>query len=81
MRVTVVPDDHLIRRDQDSIYLPGWEFEDSTIHAIQWYETEGEVEYKGYPKPANEVITDPAILAPYLAALDAALAAAPEPTP
>jgi hypothetical protein len=29
----------------------------TNVHALQWYETEGEVEFDGKPKPANEDIT------------------------
>lgn len=70
MRVTVIPPDRWIRRDDVSAKLPNWPFDDATIHAIQWYEIEGEIEYNGRPKPPNELFTDPAILQPYLDALD-----------
>ncbi len=75
MRVTIIPEDQWIRRDDDTAKLPEWSFDDATIHAIQWYGEDGEIEYDGRPKPPNEAFTDPAILAPYLAALDAYLAA------
>jgi hypothetical protein len=70
MRVTVIPSDRWIRRDNDAANLPEWPFDDANIHAIQWYETEGEIEYNGRPKPPNQAINDPAILTPYLEALD-----------
>ena len=70
MRVTVIPADRWIRRDNDSANLPEWSFDDANIHAIQWYGTEGEIEYVGRPKPPNETLTDPTILTPYLEALD-----------
>jgi hypothetical protein len=70
MRVTVIPADRWIRRDDVSANLPDWTFDDAPIHAIQWYESEGEIEYVGRPKPPNEPFTDPAILQPYLDALD-----------
>ena len=82
MRVTIVPSDKKICRDGVVVELPDWSFNDSNIHAIQWYDTEGEIEYTGRPKPANEVTTDSAILQPYLEALDAYLASLPpEPAP
>jgi hypothetical protein len=82
MRVTIVPLDKKIRRNDVVVELPDWPFDDSSIHAIQWYETEGEIEYTGRPKPANEMTTDAAILQPYLDALDAYLASLPpEPAP
>jgi hypothetical protein len=74
MRVTIIPEDRWIRRDNDQAKLPDWPFDDATIHAIQWLNSEGEIEYKGQPKPVNEVITDYAIIEPYLAAYDAYLA-------
>jgi hypothetical protein len=75
MRITVIPSDRWIRRDNDAANLPDWSFDDAAIHAIQWYDTEGEIEYAGRPKPSNEVFTDVARLEPYLAALDTYLAA------
>ena len=83
MRITIIPEDRWIRRDGDQANLPDWPFDDAAIHAIQWYGADGEIEYEGRPKPANEAITDPAILAPYLTALDEHLASLPteEPEP
>lgn len=78
MRVTVIPVDHWIRRDQLSAHLPEWPFDDAEIHAIQWYEIEGELEYNGDPKPENEPFTDSEILKPYLDALDQYLNSQPE---
>lgn len=75
MRVTIIPEDRWIRRDGDQANLPEWPFDDATIHAIQWYGEEGEIEYEGRPKPPNGLINDPAVLQPYLTALDAHLAA------
>jgi len=73
MRVTIVPEDKVIRKDDVIVNLPEWNFDDSNIHAIQWYDTEGEIEYKGRPKPPNEAFFDSSILQPYLDALDAYL--------
>jgi hypothetical protein len=70
MRVTIIPSDKWIRRDDIVVNLPKWNFDDSNIHAIQWYDTEGEIEYEGRPTPPNEIITDASILKPYLDALD-----------
>jgi hypothetical protein len=69
MRVTVIPEDKWIRRDDVAVHLPEWNFNDSNIHAIQWYDTEGEIEYNERP-PRNEVTTDASVLQPYLDALD-----------
>lgn len=70
MRVTVIPEDKWIRKDDLSENLPEWNFDDVNIHAIQWYDTEGEIEYKGTPKPPNESITDISIVQPYVDALE-----------
>jgi hypothetical protein len=74
MRVTVIPEDRWIRRDSDQVNLSDWPFDDASIHAIQWYGEDGEIEYEGRPKPPNKTITDPTILNPYLDALDQQLA-------
>ena len=82
MRITVIPADRWIRRDDDAANLPDWPFDDADIHAIQWYDSEGEIEYNGRPKPPNVPFFEAVILQPYLDALDAELAAqAAEPTP
>ena len=67
MRVTIIPGDKWIRKDDVSENLPEWNFDDSNIHAIQWYEDHGEIEWKNPQR--NEIITDDSILQPYLAAL------------
>lgn len=70
MRVTIIPEDKWIRRDDQSANLPEWPFEDANIHAIQWYEDYGEIERNGTPKPQNELFTNPTILEPYISALE-----------
>lgn len=78
MRVTVIPGDRWVRRDDEAANLTDWPFADASIHAIQWYGTEGEIEYVGNPKPPNESFTDASRLDAYLAALDEYLAAKAE---
>lgn len=75
MRVTVIPSDRWIRVDGRSAVLPVWPFDDSHIHAIQWRNGAGEIEFTGTPKPQNQPTDDPAFLTPYVEALDAFLAA------
>ena len=70
MRVTVIPADMWIRRDDVEVNLLAWPFDDSDIHAIQWDEAEGEIEYTGKPKPPNQSFTDATLLDPYLTALE-----------
>ena len=81
MKVTIIPQDRWIRRDGTQANLPDWSFDDANIHAIQWDGAKGEIEYKGTPKRRNDSFTSAAILAPYLAALDAYLASIPAPKP
>jgi hypothetical protein len=85
MRVTIIPEDKFIRKDDIMINLPEWNFDDSNIHAIQWYDTEGEIEYKGTPNPTNTSFQDTSILEPYInsleAYLDAQSAIVPPPPP
>jgi len=70
MRVTVIPEDKWIRKDEESANLPEWNFDDLNIHAIQWYDTEGEIEYEGRSKPPNEEFTDFSVVQPYVDALE-----------
>lgn len=78
MRVTIIPSDHFIRRDNISVQLPTWDFDDTHIHAIQWYDDHGEIEHNEIPIPPNTAIADDSILQPYLDALDDYLANMPE---
>jgi hypothetical protein len=79
MKITVIPSDRWIRRDNDAANLPTWPFDDADIHAIQWYNDSGEIEFDGTPKPANQLTSDISVVTPYLEALDAYLASVPEP--
>jgi hypothetical protein len=83
MRVTIIPEDKWIRKDEVSLKLPEWNFNDSDIHAIQWYEDHGEIEWKNPQR--NESITEDSILQPYITALEEYLLElykpAPEPDP
>lgn len=79
MRVTVIPSDKWIRRDDLQINLPTWPFADEDIHAIQWYGTRGEIEYVGDPKPANKITEDQSVIEKYLEAVDEYLIASTAP--
>jgi hypothetical protein len=81
MRITIVPEDRWIRRDNDTATLTEWPFSDANIHAIQWDGQAGEIEYQGTPPPPNISINSVAILTPYMTALDEYLASIPEPEP
>lgn len=70
MRVTIIPADKVVIVDGEA--RSPLEFElDQTIHAVQWYGAEGEVEFIsdfGGGKPSNQKITD---LSAFQSALDA----------
>jgi hypothetical protein len=46
MRLTIVPVDGAVTLDGIGYSRLDLSFMDSTIHAVQWYETHGEIEYK-----------------------------------
>ena len=69
MRVTVVPADHLIIRDETVVNLPEWPFDDTHIHAIQFRDGIGEIELEG-PPPVNEPFEGLGLVQPYLDKLD-----------
>ena len=70
MRVTIIPADALVSVNGEGYSELDLSFMDADIHALQWYETEGEIERKDSRGriTANEDITD---LTPYQPALDA----------
>ena len=70
MRVTIIPVDGFVSVDGEGYSGLDLSFMDADIHALQWYETEGEIERKDNRGRiiSNESITD---LTPYQPALDA----------
>ena len=64
MKFTIVPDDKSVGVDGAFLSPIDLSQLDSTIHAVQWYGTYGEIEYKTrlqngrIVKPENTVITD-----------------------
>jgi hypothetical protein len=58
MRLTIIPVDSAVYKD--GIYFSGLDLAavPANVHALQWYETEGEVEFNGKPKPQNETISE-----------------------
>ena len=60
MRLCIITDDKMIAKDDEAYSGLDISCIPTTIHALQWYETSGEIEYKStgmYTKPANEHIT------------------------
>ena len=70
MRVTIIPEDGFVSVDGEGCNNLDLSFIPSNVHALQWYDTEGELELVDNRGRivANEEITD---LAPYQPALDA----------
>lgn len=73
MRVTIIPEDKFVAKD--GVGYDNLDFTiDPAIHAVQWYDTWGEIEYKTsldgtqIVKPANTTTTDPSICDTALAA-------------
>jgi len=61
MRVTIVVADSSVTVDGEAYSQLDLSFMDPTIHAVQWYDTHGEVEYKDPVTgkiTANQEITD-----------------------
>jgi hypothetical protein len=69
MRVTIIPSDGFVSVDGEGRNDIDLSFIDSNIHAIQWYDTDGEIEIKDNRGRVitNQQITD---LSPYQQALD-----------
>lgn len=80
MQVTVIPADCTIICDGVTAKIKPWPFDDSHIHAIQWHHTEGELEFRAIPRPPNEVITDEAIIEPYIEAFNASVVPMEDPS-
>jgi hypothetical protein len=60
MRLTIIPIDKKVNVDgffYANLDLSSCGIPDN-IHALQWYEIEGEIELNGRPKPQNELITE-----------------------
>lgn len=70
MRVTIIPADSFVSVDGEGYSNLDLSFMNADIHALQWYDTEGEIERQDNRGRivANEEITD---LSPYQPALDA----------
>jgi hypothetical protein len=60
MKLTIIPNDKHI--GIDGLFFGNLDFSDcgipANVHALQWYETEGEIEFNGRPKPQNELISE-----------------------
>lgn len=65
MRVTVIYDDKFIKVDNKGMfYTDNWPFKEKDIHAIQWYDDHGELEYR--TREPNKEITDQSEIQKYI---------------
>jgi hypothetical protein len=57
MRLSIIRADNTVYKN--SVSYSGLDLSSipTNIHALQWYETEGEIEFNGIPKPQNEFIS------------------------
>jgi len=82
MKVTIIPEDGAVSVDGIGFGNLDLSSLDPSLHAVQWYDTYGEVEFKGVfadgktTKPENHFITSFAEYEPVLALWQAAAAAA-----
>ena len=56
MKLTIIPSDGAVYKEGVSYSGLDLSSVPANVHALQWYETEGEVEFSGKPKPQNEII-------------------------
>jgi hypothetical protein len=57
MKLTIIRADGAVYKDGVSYSGLDLTAVPADVHALQWYGTEGEVEFNGRPKPQNEIIT------------------------
>ena len=57
MKLTIIPSDGAVYKDGVSYSGLDLSVVPTNVHALQWYDSEGEVEFNGRPKPQNELIT------------------------
>jgi hypothetical protein len=58
MKLTIIREDGAVYKDGYSYSRLDLSSVPANVHALQWYETEGEIEFNGRPKPQNEIITE-----------------------
>jgi hypothetical protein len=58
MKLTIIRADGAVYKDGVSYSGLDLSAIPSNIHALQWYENEGEVEFNGIPKLQNEIISE-----------------------
>ena len=58
MKLTIIREDGAVYKDNVSYSSLDLSSVPANVHALQWYETEGEIEFNGRPKLPNELITE-----------------------
>jgi hypothetical protein len=61
MKLTIIREDNTVYKDGISYFGLNLETVPTNVHALQWYETEGEIEFINNPdrtKPQNEFIAE-----------------------
>jgi len=58
MKLTIIRSDGAVYKDGVSYSGLDLSSVPTDVHALQWYGTEGEVEFNGKPKPQNEIISE-----------------------
>ena len=58
MKLTIIPSDGAVYKDGISYSGLDLSSAPTGVHALQWYGTEGEIEFSGRPKPQNEIISE-----------------------
>jgi hypothetical protein len=84
MRVTIIADDAAVYVDGLALWPIDLTGLSSDIHAVQWYDTWGEIEYRSDAngqRPPNERIDDVTAFLPFVNRYNTAKAALPVPTP
>ena len=87
MRLTIIPSDGAVYEDGLCYLNLTWEGTPADVHALQWFDTQGWIEFEDENpydniKPANETITAlPQWAINAMAAWDAANQPQPEPIP
>lgn len=74
MRLTIIPSDGFVSVDGEGYSGIDLSFMPADIHAVQWYDTEGEIEYRDSRGRAtrNETIEDVAVFQPAVVAWQSA---------
>lgn len=57
MKITIIPSDGAVYKNGVAYVGLDLSSAPTSVHALQWYGTEGEIEFNGRPKPQNELIT------------------------